>query len=110
MVLDCHFYQAFYPWDTRRTYAQHLAKARRRARLVAWLQRQQPVLVGEWSAALDPAPWWVVPSRPPSGRRLRRRPARGLRNALGWCYWSYKTNTRDDWNFRHQVESGVIRL
>lgn len=34
----------------------------------------------------------------------------GYADALGWCYWSYKTNTRDDWNFRHQVESGIIRL
>jgi glucan 1,3-beta-glucosidase len=111
VVLDCHFYQAFYPWDTRKTYEQHLAKARRRARLIARLQRHQPVLVGEWSAALDPA---ALVGRPESPVELAAgyvdAQLEGYTDALGWCYWSYKTNTRDDWNFRHQVESGIIRL
>lgn len=111
VVLDCHFYQAFFPWDTRRGYDQQLAKARRRAALITRLQRHQPVLVGEWSAALDPR---AYVGRRESAADL----ARGYvdvqldayTDALGWCYWSYKTTTRDDWNFRHQVESGVIRL
>lgn len=111
VVLDCHFYQAFYPWDTRKTYEQHLAKARRRAQQIKRLQRHQPVLVGEWSAALDPS---GLIGRPESPDELARGYAdaqlEGYADALGWCYWSYKTNTRDDWNFRHQVESGVIRL
>jgi glucan 1,3-beta-glucosidase len=111
VVMDCHFYQAFYPWDTRKSYEQHLAKARKRARLIAWLQRKQPVLVGEWSAAMDPA---ALVGRPESPAELARNYAdaqlEGYAGAAGWCYWSYKTNTRDDWNFRHQVESGVIRL
>lgn len=111
VVLDCHFYQAFYPWDRRRTYEQHLAKARRRARMIAWLQRHQPVLVGEWSAALEPS---AYAGRPEPVADLARGYAdaqlEGYADALGWCYWSYKTNTRDDWNFRHQVETGIIRL
>jgi glucan 1,3-beta-glucosidase len=111
VVLDCHFYQAFYPWDTRKTYEQHLVKARRRARLIARLQRHQPVLVGEWSAALDPV---ALRGRPESPAELASgyvdAQLEGYADTLGWCYWSYKTNTRDDWNFRHQVETGVIRL
>ena len=111
VILDCHLYQAFYPWDTRKTYEQHLVKARRRARLIAWLQRHQPVLVGEWSAALDPV---AVLGRRESPAELAGgyvdAQLEGYAEALGWCYWSYKTNTRDDWNFRHQVETGVIRL
>ena len=31
VVMDTHLYQCFYPWDTRKTYEQHLVKARRRA-------------------------------------------------------------------------------
>lgn len=111
VVLDCHFYQAFYPWDTRKTYDQHLAKARRRRKLIAWLQRHQPVLVGEWSAALDPA---GLQGRTESAAELARGYVEaqldGYADTAGWCYWSYKTTTRDDWNFRYQVESGIIRL
>jgi glucan 1,3-beta-glucosidase len=110
VVLDCHFYQAFYPWDTRKTYEQHLAKARRRAKLIGWLQRHQPVLVGEWSAALDPSAY-ARRTEPVAdlARGYVGAQLDGYADALGWCYWSYKTTTRDDWNFRHQVESGVIR-
>ena len=43
------------------------------------------------------------------GHALARGSA-GYADAAGWCYWSYKTHTRDDWNFRHQVESGVVKL
>ena len=111
VVLDCHFYQAFYPWDTRKSYEQHLAKARKRAKLIAWLQRKQPVLVGEWSAAMDPA---ALVGRSESPAELARgyvdAQLEGYADTIGWCYWSYKTNTRDDWNFRHQVESGVMKL
>ena len=111
VVLDCHFYQAFYPWDTAKTYEQHLAKARRRARLIARLQRHQPVLVGEWSAALDPR--GLAGRTEPTAdlaRGFADAQLDGYAGALGWCYWSYKTTTRDDWNFRHQVETGVLRL
>lgn len=111
VVLDCHFYQAFYPWDTRKSYQQHLAKARRRSKLIARLQRHQPVLVGEWSAALDPRTLNAL-GEPPAdlARGYVDAQLQGYAEALGWCYWSYKANTRDDWNFRHQVELGIIRL
>ncbi|MFT4165113.1 MAG: cellulase family glycosylhydrolase [Microlunatus sp.] len=111
VVLDCHFYQAFYPWDTRKTYEQHLVKARQRAKLIARLQRHQPVLIGEWSAGMDSR---AVAGRSESPADLARgyvdAQLDGYSGALGWCYWSYKTATRDDWNFRYQVETGVIEL
>lgn len=111
VVLDCHFYQAFYPWDTRKSYPDQLAKARRRARQIARLQRHQPVLVGEWSAALAPRAFAGRSETPAelAGGYVDAQ-LEGYASALGWCYWSYKTATRDDWNFRHQVETGVICL
>jgi glucan 1,3-beta-glucosidase len=111
-VLDSHFYQAFYPWDVIRSIDGHIAKARRRGRLIDWLTRRQPVLVGEWSAGL--------PARAYRGRSAEDRRSlttayvdaqlEGYAEALGWCFWSYKTEEAGDWNFRHLVETGVLRL
>lgn len=111
-VIDSHLYQAFYPWDMVGSIGAHIAKARRRARLIEWLNRRQPVLVGEWSAAL--------PARAYRGRSADERQAltrayvdaqlQGYSKALGWCYWSYKTEEAGDWNFRHLVETGVLIL
>ncbi len=111
-VIDSHFYQAFYPWDVHRSIESHIAKARRRAGLVRWLSRWQPVLIGEWSAGL--------PDRAYRGRTADERPAltrayleaqqEGFSAALGWCFWSYKTEDRNDWNFRFLVESGLLTL
>jgi glucan 1,3-beta-glucosidase len=111
-VIDSHFYQAFYPWDVVRSVDRHIAKARRRARLIEWLTRWQPVLVGEWSAGL--------PARAYRGRGADERLAlttayvdaqlEGYAPALGWCFWSYKTEEAGDWNFRHLVDSGILRL
>lgn len=111
VVLDCHFYQAFFPWDTRMNYRRHLAKARHRAKLISRLQRHQEVLVGEWSAALAPrANGGRIETPDELARGYLDAQLEGYSGALGWCYWSYKTGTRDDWNFRHQVECGNLRL
>jgi glucan 1,3-beta-glucosidase len=112
VVMDCHLYQCFYPWDVRRGIDAQLAKARRRARLIRWLQRAQPVLVGEWSAGLPAA------ALDASDERVRREregafvqaQLEGYAGALGWCFWSYRGERRDGWNFRHLVETGTLRL
>ncbi len=111
-VIDSHFYQAFYPWDVLRTIDSHIAKARRRGRLVSWLSRWQPVVIGEWSGGL--------PARAYRGRSTDERPAltkayldaqiEGFSAAVAWCFWSYKTETADDWNFRHLVEHKILTL
>lgn len=31
-------------------------------------------------------------------------------SAVGWCFWSYRTEQAGDWNFRHLVETGIVRL
>ena len=70
------------------------------------------MLVGEWSAALDSA---AVRGR---GRTTLAEltagyveaQLEGYADASGWCYWSYRTEHPDDWNFRHLVETGIIRL
>ena len=55
VVLDCHFYQAFFPGtaEVLRAAPGQGPAAQPADRLAA---ARQPVLVGEWSAAMDPPP------------------------------------------------------
>lgn len=113
VVMDSHLYQCFYPWDVRLGFERQLAKARRRARLIAWLSRAHPVLVGEWSAGLPPRALRAAGDE--EGRRaLEQRfveaQLEAYAEAIGWCFWSYTGERRDGWNFRYLVESGVIEL
>jgi glucan 1,3-beta-glucosidase len=112
VLMDCHFYQCFHAWDVRHSYDRHLAKARGRARLVEWLSKAHPVLVGEWSAGLDPRAYASAgePDRATLTRRYVEAQLEGYAGAIGWCYWSYTSERADDWNFRHLVETGVIQL
>ena len=110
-VIDSHFYQAFYPWDVHRSIESHIAKARRRGRLIRWLSRRQPVVVGEWSGGLPDRAFRGHPAeeRADLTRAYLDAQLEGYADALAWCFWSYQTENRDDWNFRHLVESGLLR-
>jgi glucan 1,3-beta-glucosidase len=111
-VIDSHFYQAFYPWDVPRTVEHHIKKARRRDRTIRWLSRRQPVIVGEWSAGLSPRAYGgrTGPERRPYTKAFLDAQLEGFAGALAWCFWSYKTEDADDWNFRHLVETGLFTL
>lgn len=111
-VMDSHLYHAFYPWDRRQSAEQHVAKARRRGRSLGLLARTQPVLVGEWSAALDPRAYGVRtgPERSALTAAFVAAQLEAYESAVGWCFWSYRTEQAGDWNFRHLVETGIVRL
>lgn len=112
VVMDSHLYHSFYPWDRSRSVEQHIAKARRRGRLLGRLARIQPVLVGEWSAALDPRAYGIRTGAERSAltRAFVKAQLEAYEQAVGWCFWSYTSEQADDWNFRHLVESGIVRL
>ena len=112
VVMDCHFYQCFYFWDTRRGMAGVLRKAAGRRRLIQWLSRAHPVLVGEWSAALDHRSHRrrTGSERRAATERFVQAQMESYQDALGWCFWTYTSENPDDWNFRHLVESGMLRL
>jgi hypothetical protein len=110
--MDCHFYQCFFFWDTRRGMPGVLRKAAGRRRLIQWLSRAHPVLVGEWSAALDRRSHrrTAVSDRRAATERFVQAQMESYQDALGWCFWTYTSENPDDWNFRHLVESGMLRL
>ena len=70
------------------------------------------MLVGEWSAALDHRTFrdTAAEDRPAITARFVEAQLEGYQDALGWCFWTYTSENADDWNFRHLVESGLLRL
>jgi glucan 1,3-beta-glucosidase len=110
IVMDVHWYQfgsAWHKWEKLDRYFQRIM---RRTGLLRRLQRQQPIIIGEWSVVL-------------SGEILRGRSKQDAlqafkrhgelqlevyETALGWFYWTYKTEGRGIWHFRSLVEDGII--
>lgn len=111
VIMDCHLYQCFYPWDQRNTIEHHLRKARRsRARLINWLNRRHPVIVGEWSVAL---PGRTIAGLSDELRHALRRDyaaaqQEGYADAAAWTYWNYTAEERNEWNYRALVEDGQL--
>ncbi|WP_152362813.1 glycoside hydrolase family 5 protein [Microlunatus speluncae] len=109
VIMDCHLYQCFYPWDQRNSIPHHLRKARHsRAKLIKWLSRRHPVIVGEWSVALPGRT--IAGLGPDQITALRRDYAeaqqQGYAGAVAWTFWNYTAEERNEWNYRALVEDG----
>ncbi len=109
VVMDAHWYAfRFGEGVTFDGYERRLQQTRRW--LLWWLQRWQPVLVGEWSTVL---PQELFDATPQKGHReLLRRNANLQQQiydkALGNFYWNYRAEGRGMWHFRSLVEDGII--
>jgi len=111
-LLDHHHYQAFTPQDKALDIAGHLAKVQRVGwllRLIGWHRR---LIVGEWSAALDPQSLQSL-----QGGELTaaykvyvQAQTKAFRAADAWFYWTYRTEDTGPWNLRSMVEQGIITV
>jgi glucan 1,3-beta-glucosidase len=111
VMVDSHLYQAFQAEHKTMTVYEHVRWA-----VVDWriqLERSaHPVLVGEWSLALDSASLKSLND----AQVVQAYKAYGaaqlltFSNAAGWFYWTYKTESGQAWNFRLCVERGLLSL
>src|SRR5690606_5440474 len=93
--------------------AKYFKKLAGRRREIAKFQRRQPVIIGEWSGMLShlTLKGHSDIEKTHLQRRHIERQLEAYEDALGWFYWTYKTEGEDDiWNFRTQVESGALSL
>lgn len=112
VVMDVHWYQFASLIEKYESLAGYFRRVTRRPKLLRYLQRRQPVIVGEWSVVL-------------SGIILRGRSKRledeafikygqlqlaAYQEALGWFYWTYKTEGRGIWHFRSLIEDGILSV
>lgn len=107
-VMDVHHYQIFSASDRKKTMEQHEKAAAAMAKTIAGWQKDQPTLIGEWSLALDGGSLGVPGSE--AEPRFARAQLDAYTRAAGWFFWSYKTEHPGGWNFRHLVDSGVMKL
>jgi glucan 1,3-beta-glucosidase len=110
VVMDIHWYQFGSIWRRREQLAGYFTRVWRRGWQLMRLQRKQPVIIGEWSVVLTEK---VLGDRTKQERQaaFKRHAALQLKTydfALGWFYWSYKTEERGIWNFRAMIEDGLI--
>ena len=111
-VMDIHWYQFGSVWRKREPLAGYFTRVWRRGWQLLRLQRKQPVIIGEWSIVLteEALAGRTKEERQSAFRRHAELQLKTYDFALGWFYWSYKTEERGIWNFRAMVEDGVISL
>lgn len=99
VVLDSHLYYCFEN-ARQRTFSEQLTAVGRSSRLLRWLSRMQPVMVGEWSATL---PYQVSMEQT---KKFILQQKGTHTQAIATCYWTYKTESPGCWNYRWMIENG----
>ncbi|MDB5181951.1 MAG: hypothetical protein JWP13_714, partial [Candidatus Saccharibacteria bacterium] len=74
------------------------------------MARHHPVIVGEWSLALDPLSLKGLNAvqREAAQRAYGAAQIIAYEQTAGWFYWSYKTEEGGVWSFRDMIEKGWL--
>lgn len=103
-TLDVHHYQCFSAADRAKTsYDEHFETLQNAGQRYARFARQQPLIIGEWSATL---PRTVQNSV--TVKQYCRDQQTAFKSADVWFFWSYKLEHTGSWNFRHLYERGYF--
>lgn len=101
-TLDIHHYQCFSDKDNQATtLAYHQKLLSQQSNRYRGYSRQQPLIIGEWSAALPPRIASDITELAHCQLQLAV-PS----NVDAWFYWSYKTENPGAWNFRDCYSKG----
>jgi glucan 1,3-beta-glucosidase len=115
VVLDHHLYRCFTSQDTSTSASEH-ARAltdpnAHIPRVFSQISQSVPVVVGEWSGALNPGSLQFSADER-EAKRLFVEAQLNLyeKHCSGWFWWTYKKEHSGDtgWSFRDAVESGVF--
>jgi glucan 1,3-beta-glucosidase len=108
VLLDLHLYQVFGA-DKYLSLDKHLDKARNDWSLLL-TKLNRPAIVGEWSIGLDPAAFENMDS----DQRLiaigayAEAQLESFDKTVAWFFWTYKTETMPEWDYKYCVENGLI--
>ncbi len=111
VYIDTHQYQLFSDKDKQLNIDGHIAKTTKEIpKELATLRKHHPVIVGEWSLALDPGSLQDLDAAGLDAAKRAYAAAQLLayQKTAAWFYWSYKTGKQNDWNFRYCVEQGWL--
>lgn len=103
VMIDMHLYQVF-GTDRYLSFDEHIKKvAVEWLRLLESISRYHPVMVGEWSAALDLMTFKGQDAVLTAGRILEYFLAQQetfAKYSTTWCYWTYKTEDGGPWSYK----------
>ena len=109
-VMDIHKYHMTTFMAQRFSMDWYYKRLQRYTRLLQRLSKQQPIIIGEWSGALRQSAYDRIPTaeHPALTRSYIAKQLETFQDVAGWFYWSYKTEQPGVWDFKSQVEAGVI--
>lgn len=111
IYIDTHQYQTFGKKDKRLDMAGHMKKTFTKIpKLLARMSSRHPVVIGEWSLALDPLSMQGLDQ---AGVEAAVRSYAGAQliaydSAEAWFFWSYKTESGGMWSYREAVNRGWL--
>jgi glucan 1,3-beta-glucosidase len=110
VALDTHIYQCYTDDDRKTDAAGHVRRALGRPEEFAKMQRTHPIIVGEWSVALDGKSLEGLQgfARTTATRAYGQAQLLSYERTAGWFYWTYKLEMKWDWNFRYCVDAGIL--
>lgn len=111
VYIDTHHYQCFSKRDKRHDIAWHLKRATTALpRQLQKLGSYHPVIVGEWSLALDRASIGKLNDAQDDALRRAYAAAQLLAysHTRAWFFWSYKTEKGGAWSYLDSVERGWL--
>lgn len=94
VVMDVHIYYVFGEKNKRTKFERHVRMPRGSKWLIRLLSVFQPVMIGEWTAAL---PYGVSME---SAKQFANAQIVAYDDAEAWCYWTYKTEGSSRWDYR----------
>ena len=110
VILDSHLYQVFTTKDKGLSIEGHINKAHKEwGRLLSKIDK--PVIIGEWSLGLDPKAFVGMDTELENAalKSYAKAQRETFNNYAGWFFWTYKTEDMPGWNYRHCVESGLLK-
>ncbi len=101
MLLDTHLYQIFSAEDKRMSFNEHIIKTLQWKSMLEGFGPDK-IIVGEWSRVLDKTYELMDAQSAQQAKKLYYQAQQYAFNACaGWFYWTYKTENKDDWSYRH---------
>ena len=112
IIMDVHLYHATKQWTRFVSLKTYYHSLQFQTNFLKRLARKQAVLIGEWSGSFRQPVFDSVPvadHKKLVGQHVAYQ-IDSFQYAKAWFYWSYKTEQPGVWNFKSQVDEGIISI
>ena len=107
VLLDTHMYQTFGDKDKKLNFEEHVAKTFKWKHMLEAFGSNM-VLIGEWSGALDNTYNKMSKADGDDAKRLYIQAQKhAFNDTAGYMYWNFKTENKDDWNYKNLKEANI---